>query len=95
MSIKNVNYYKYKTFHDNFGKLHEEYSHEKADSEASTKLKEVKGKPDKINELLLKRKAYLKEKETKGLRGWACSWLSNQKSLQAPLPQRQHSVPPM
>ena len=36
-------------------------SHEKADREASAKLKEVKGKPDKINELILKTKAKLEE----------------------------------
>ena len=33
----------------------------KADTEASAKWKEVKGKPDKINELILKMKANLKE----------------------------------
>ena len=36
-------------------------SHEKADNEASVKWKEVKGKPDKISELILKRTADLKE----------------------------------
>ena len=35
-------------------------SHGKADNKVSTKLK-VKGKPDKINELILKTKADLKE----------------------------------
>ena len=68
MSIKNVN--KYKTFRNSFGQLHKEYSHEKADSEASAKWKEVKGKPDKIDELILKTKADLKEKESKVQR-WA------------------------
>ena len=37
------------------------WRHEKADSEASAKWKEVKGKPDKINELILRTKADLKE----------------------------------
>ena len=36
-------------------------SHKKGNSEASAKWKEVKGNPDKINELILKRKADLKE----------------------------------
>ena len=35
--------------------------HKKAYHEASTKLKEVEGKPGKINELILKTKANLKE----------------------------------
>ena len=35
--------------------------HEKPDSEASAKWREVKGKPDKINELIPKTKAGLKE----------------------------------
>ena len=34
---------------------------EKSDGKASAKLKEVKGKPDKINEMILKTKANLKE----------------------------------
>ena len=33
----------------------------KADREVSTKWKEVNGKPDKVNELILKTKADLKE----------------------------------
>ena len=37
------------------------YWHEKADSEASAKWKEVKGKPHKINELILKTKFSAKE----------------------------------
>ena len=37
------------------------WSHEKADNEASAKSKEVKGKPDKINELIPKTKADRKE----------------------------------
>ena len=41
------------------------YSHEKADSEASVKWKEVKEKPD-INQLILKMKANLNQKEAKG-----------------------------
>ena len=40
---------------------HKSISHKKADSEASAKRKEVKGIPDKINELILKTKADLKE----------------------------------
>ena len=36
-------------------------SHKKADSEASAKWKDVKGKSDKINELTLKTKGDLKE----------------------------------
>ena len=36
-------------------------SHEKADSQALTKWKEVEGKPDKIRELTLKTKTDLKE----------------------------------
>ena len=36
-------------------------SHKNTDSEASAKWKEVKGKPGKINELVLKTKADLKE----------------------------------
>ena len=32
-----MNNYKYNTFRDIFGQLHKEYSHEKADSEASDK----------------------------------------------------------
>ena len=44
------------------GELHtQEYSHEKVDSEASAKWKEVKEKPDKINKLILRSKADLKE----------------------------------
>ena len=64
MSTKNMNNYKYKTFHDTFGKLHKEYSHRKADCEASAKWKEVKEKLDiltiplspNINSSLSKRK---------------------------------------
>ena len=36
-------------------------NHQIADSEASAKWKEVEGKLDKINELILKTKTYLKE----------------------------------
>ena len=42
----------------------------KKQSEASSKWKKVKGKPDKINELILKTKAGLKQKEAKGLQRW-------------------------
>ena len=42
----------------------------KKQSEASSKWKKVKGKPDKINELILKTKADLKQKEAKGLQRW-------------------------
>ena len=37
------------------------WSHKKADSGASAKWKNVKGKPDKINELILRSKGELKE----------------------------------
>ena len=40
---------------------HKSIKHETADREASVKWNEVKGKPDKINELILKMKAGLKE----------------------------------
>ena len=62
MSTKNVNNYKWKIFViflDNC--LHKSIKHETADREASVKWNEVKGKPDKINELILKMKAGLKE----------------------------------
>ena len=62
-----------------FEQLHKEYSHGKADSEASAKWKGVRGKPDKINELILKTKADLKEKEAKGLKRWAKFIVTNPK----------------
>ena len=40
---------------------HKSIIYEKVDSEASAKWKEVKGKPDKINELILETKANLKK----------------------------------
>ena len=68
MSTKNMNNYEYKTFRDIFGQLHKDYSHGKADCEASGKWKEVREKPVKNNELILKTKADLKKKEAKGLK---------------------------
>ena len=54
-----MNNYKEKTFCDVFVQLHtQEY---KATKKHIVRLKEVKGKPDKINKLILKRKADLKE----------------------------------
>ena len=63
MSTKNVINYKQKTFRDISGQLHtqEHKTTKKTDSEASTKWKEVKGKPEKINYLILKIKADQKE----------------------------------
>ena len=60
-SIKKVNSYKKSSWY--FWKIaHKTVKcHKKAYHEASTKLKEVEGKPGKINELILKTKANLKE----------------------------------
>ena len=40
---------------------HKSISHEKTDNDASAKWKEVKGKPKKINEMILTAKVDLKE----------------------------------
>ena len=40
---------------------HESKSHEKVNSATSAKWKEVKGKPDKITELIMKKKAGLND----------------------------------
>ena len=63
MSNKNVNNCKWKTFLDIFGQLHtQEYkATKKEDDETLVKWREVKGRPNKINELILKTKADLKE----------------------------------
>ena len=42
-------------------------------------LRKVRGKPDKINKLIRKTKADLKEKETKGLKRWAKLMVTNPK----------------
>ena len=56
MSTKNVhNWYFWTTTHVRLS------SHEKADSKTSLTWKEVKGQPDKTNELILKTKFDLKE----------------------------------
>ena len=50
-----------KTFHDTFGKLYtQEYKTTKKQI-VRLQLNEVKGKPDKNNELIMKTKANLKE----------------------------------
>ena len=42
-------------------RTHKNIKPRKADSEALAKWKEIKGKPDKTNELILETKTYLKE----------------------------------